>query len=99
MFERLRAFLRHDPPPGSVLVPADKLDALEKRLTALEEGETTRSIQWAETRTALDRMLRRAAALQSVDRAKEEAENGGPGRMSREQLRATLKAKGYLREE
>jgi hypothetical protein len=92
VFDALKRLLRHDPPAGNVLVPADRLDALERRLAHLEESETVRAIQWAETRSALDRMLRRAAALQSRDEAKGNGSN-------RDQLIATLRAKGLLKGE
>lgn len=95
MFDRLRALLRAFRTAGNDLPAPLSLGELNRRLTQLEEAETTRAIQWAETRQALDRMLRRAAALQSRELAAgEEPVNG---RQSREQLRATLKAKGYLK--
>lgn len=94
MFERLRARLRAFRTAGNDLPAPLSLGELNRRLTALEEGEAVRAIQWAETRQALDRMLRRAAALQSRDQANDEPVNG---RQSREQLRATLKAKGFLK--
>lgn len=97
MFDALKAFLRGERPAGKVPLPADRLDALERRLALLEESETVRSIQWAETRSALDRMLRRAAALQSRDQEREERANGTKG--SRDQLLATLRAKGIIKGE
>jgi len=93
VFDALKAFLRGDRTAGNVPVPADRLDALERRLAHLEESETVRAIQWAETRSALDRMLRRAAALQSRD----EAKNGDT--KGRDQLLHTLRAKGLLKGE
>jgi len=94
VFGFLKALVRGDLPAGSIVVAPDRLDALERRLGALEEGETTRAVQWAETRQALDRMLRRWAALQQREQPAEESN----GRQTKEQLRATLRAKGYLRE-
>lgn len=100
LFDRLYAFLQRRNGAGRDTPAPLSLAELNRRLTALEEAETTRAIQWAETRQALDRMLRRAAALQSRDQAlADEAENGGGGRKSRAQLLATLKAKGYLKGE
>jgi hypothetical protein len=72
---------------------------LERRLRALEEAHTVREIQWAETRTALDRMLRRAAALQSRDQAQAHDDDAPNGKRTREQLLATLRAKGLLKGE
>lgn len=92
MFDRLKAALRAYRDPGSTPVAPLTLGELQRRLTALEEHEAVRSVEWAETRQALDRMLRRAAALQSVDKAREE--NGG--HRTKDQLRATLRAKGLL---
>lgn len=95
MFDRLRARLRAFRTAGSDLPAPLTLGELNRRLVALEEAHSVREIQWAETRQALDRMLRRAAALQSRD---QQLENGN-GRQTKDQLRATLRAKGYLKGE
>jgi hypothetical protein len=94
VFDALKRLFRPQPGAGNVPLPTDRLDALERRLASLEESETVRAIQWAETRSALDRMLRRAAALQSRDEANKNGDAKG-----RDQLIATLRAKGLLRGE
>lgn len=44
-------------------------------------------------------MLRRAAALKSIDDRAESDQANGNGRQTKDQLRATLRAKGYLKGE
>lgn len=72
LWDRLKAFLRPDPGAGRIPLAPD----YEARLKALEDVQTLREIQWAETRQALDRMLKRAAALDQ--RAREREEKGSP---------------------
>jgi hypothetical protein len=98
MLDALRARLRAFLTAGKDLPAPLTLGELNRRLVALEEAHSVREIQWAETRQALDRMLRRAAALQSREQQLE-ATNGGTGRQTKDQLRATLRAKGYLKGE
>lgn len=95
MLDALRARLRAFLGAGRDVPAPLTLGELNRRLVALEEAHTTREIQWAETRQALDRMLRRAAALQSRDQQLDQVN----GRQSKEQLRATLRAKGFLKGE
>jgi hypothetical protein len=65
-------------------------------VAALEDVQTRRELEWAETKSALDRMLKRAAALDQ--RARERGElDQGEQRQTKEQLRATLRAKGLLK--
>lgn len=94
--KRLGAALRAFREPGSHPPARDDLEALAKRVDALEDMQTRRELEWAETKSSLDRMLRRAAALQSVDRARGEP---GNGKMNRDQLREVLRAKGLLKGE
>lgn len=99
MFLRLKAALRAYRTAGRELPASDTevvLESLLARVKALEDIQTRREVEWAEVRTALDRMIRRYAALQS--KAKDQDQDEQPGRQTREQLRATLRAKGLLRE-
>lgn len=96
---RLKAALRAYRTAGRELPAADAevvLESLLARVKALEDIQTRREVEWAEVRSALDRMIRRYAALQS--KAKGDDDDEPAGRQSREQLRATLRAKGLLRE-
>ena len=79
---------------------SDSLPELARRLAALEDVQTRRELEWAETKSALDRMLKRAAALDQRARERQELAEGtnGTRRQNREQLRELLKAKGLLRE-
>jgi hypothetical protein len=82
--------------PETVRLDSDSLPALAGRVAALEDIQTRRELEWAETKSALDRMLKRAAALDQRAREREEPKNG---RVSKDQLREVLKAKGYLKGE
>lgn len=96
LFDRLQAALRAFRGAGRELVAADQLGELAGRVAALEDIQTRRELEWAETKSALDRMLRRAAALKSLDAKQEEPTNG---RLTRDQLRELMRQKGYLKGE
>lgn len=89
----LKAALRHDLPPAGEIPAADTLRALESRLAALEDIQVRRELEWAETKSALDRMLKRAAALDQRAREREPERNGRHATVE-----ALLKAKGLLKE-
>ena len=93
--DRLNAALRAFRDPGGHLPAPDTLAGLSGRVAALEDIQTRRELEWAETKQALDRMLRRAAALDQ--RARERDGQDGETRQTKEQLRATLRAKGLLK--
>lgn len=78
----------------------DSLAELARRVALLEDVQTRRELEWQETKSALDRMLKRAAALdqRARERAELDVENGTHRRTNREQLRELLKAKGLLKE-
>lgn len=100
LFVRLNAALSAFRDPDRYLAAADSevvLESLLARVKALEDIQTRREVEWAEVRSALDRMIRRYAALQSKAKGQDDDEPPA-GRQSREQLRATLRAKGLLRE-
>lgn len=98
-FARLKAALSAFRGAGSDLPAPDTLSSLAGRVAALEDIQTRRELEWAETKQALDRMLRRAAALDQRARERGElGEDGEPrGRQSKEQLREVLRAKGFLK--
>ena len=81
LFDRLRAALRAFRAPGGHLPAPDTLEGLAGRVAALEDIQTRRELEWAETKSALDRMLKRAAAL---DQRGARAERR-PGRAAPEQ--------------
>lgn len=72
----------------------DTLPNLAARVAALEDIQTRREMEWAETKSALDRMLKRAAALDQRAREREGVPNGA--HRTKDQLRELLRAKGYL---
>ena len=82
--------LRGTIPPA---LASDTLPNLAARVAALEDIQTRREMEWAETKSALDRMLKRAAALDQ--RARERETPNGTHR-SKDQLRELMRAKGYL---
>jgi D-alanyl-D-alanine dipeptidase len=96
--ERLGAAWRAFRAPGRELPAGDTLRALEGRVAALEDIQTRRELEWAETKSALDRMLKRFAALDQRARAREDETNGAAPR-NRDQLRELMRQKGYLKGE
>ena len=94
LFDRLRAALRAFRAPGGHLPAPDTLEGLAGRVAALEDIQTRRDLEWAETKSALDRMLKRAAALDQ--RARERNGDQGAPHRSKDQLRELMRAKGYL---
>jgi hypothetical protein len=97
---RLKAALRAFRDPDSVTAAATSevvLESVLARIKALEDIQTRREVEWAEVRSALDRMIRRYAALQAKAKGDDDDEQPA-AKQSREQLRATLRAKGLLRE-
>jgi hypothetical protein len=81
----------------TVRVDSDSLPQLAGRVAALEDVQTRRELEWAETKSALDRMLKRAAALDQ--RARERNEGEANGKLNRQQLREVMRQKGYLKGE
>lgn len=76
-------------------VDTDSHPSLAVRVAALEDIQTRRELEWAETKSALDRMLKRAAALDQRAREREPQN----GRTNRDQLREVMRQKGYLKGE
>ena len=95
--ERLGAAWRAFRAPGSHPVAVRTLHALEDRVAALEDIQVRRELEWAETKSALDRMIKRYNALDQRARARE-GENGSAPR-NRDQLREVMRQKGYLKGE
>lgn len=84
----------------TVQLDTDSLPSLAKRVADLEDVQTRRELEWAETKQALDRMLKRFAALdqRARERAELAEENGTHRKTNRDQLRELLKQKGLLKE-
>lgn len=78
-------------------MPARSVRELEGRVAALEDIQVRRELEWAETKQALDRMLKRFAALDQ--RARERESENGAAPKNREQVRELMRQKGYLKGE
>jgi hypothetical protein len=96
MLKRLSAALRAFRSAGRDLPAPETLEGVAGRVAALEDIQVRRELEWAETKSALDRMLKRFAALDQRAREREEPANG---RRSRDQLREVMRAKGLLKGE
>ena len=97
MLKRLSAALRAFRNAGRDLPAPETLEGLAGRVAGLEDIQVRRELEWAETKSALDRMLKRFAALDQRARARDEEPVNG--RRSREQLREVMRAKGLLKGE
>lgn len=98
LWKRLASAYKALRAPETHRVDPDSLPALAARVAALEDIQTRRELEWAETKSALDRMLKRAAALDQRAREREGDEPKN-GRLNREQLREVMRQKGYLKGE
>jgi len=78
MLDALKRLLGREKHPGRGVVAPDTIVALEARLTALEEIQTRRELEWQETKGQLDRYLRRLTAREQRDRERDEQPTGKP---------------------
>lgn len=97
LWNRLKAALRAFRGAGRDIPAPETLEGLAGRVAALEDIQTRRELEWAETKSALDRMLKRAAALDQ--RAREREGEPVNGKVNRDQLREVMRQKGYLKGE
>lgn len=94
LWNALKSLLARDPVPVDHPPAPDTLHDLVGRVAALEDIQTRRELEWAETKQALDRMLKRAAALDQRAREREaDPPRNGKRAATVAQL---LQAKGYL---